>query len=234
MLWSFALPSLLSGIMYMPVIWAANAILVRSPNGLAEMGMFNAAAQWRNLIIWIPGALGQVALPILTSLVSEGDRARFGKALKLNILANLLLGLAAAVPVAICSYWILSLYGPEFSTRWLALVMLSGAAVLQATINVIGQVIASTSRMWWGFFLNMLWACELLVATWFLVRYGANGLGAAYLLAYLLHLVASDGVHGLGTSVRYAPCRFQSVVWRNPSIHATGRLIIAIASSLAS
>jgi O-antigen/teichoic acid export membrane protein len=188
-LWSFAVPALLSGIVYMPVIWAANAILVRSPNGLAEMGMFNAAAQWRNLIIWIPGALGQVALPILTSLISEGDRTRFGKALRLNILVNVLLGLAAAIPISLCSYWILSLYGPEFSSRWLALVMLSGAAVLQATINVIGQVIASTSRMWWGFFLNMLWAFELLIATWLLVRYGANGLGTAYFVAYLLHLV---------------------------------------------
>ncbi len=190
---SFALPSLLAGLMYMPIVWSANAILVRSPNGLAEMGMFNAAAQWRNLIVWIPAVIGQVALPILTSLLSEGDRVRFIRALKLNIAANLLSGLAAAVPISLCSYWIMSFYGPEFPKCWLALVMLCGAGVLQATINVIGQVIASASRMWWGFLLNMLWAGELLALTWYLVRFGANGLGAAYLIAYLLHLVQVAG-----------------------------------------
>jgi O-antigen/teichoic acid export membrane protein len=186
---SFALPSLLSGLMNMPVIWAANAILVRSANGMAEMGMFNAASQWRNLIIWIPATVGQVALPILTSLLHEGDQRRFRRTLMLNICVNLFSSLAIAIPIALGSYWIMSLYGAEFSHRWLALAALSGAAVLQATINVIGQVIASASRMWWGFILNLLWAGELLVLTWHLVRFGANGVGAAHLLAYLLHLI---------------------------------------------
>jgi hypothetical protein len=97
--------------------------------------------------------------------------------------------MAVAVPISLCSYWIMGLYGADFSRSWFALVMLSGAAVLQATINVIGHVIASASRMWWAFFLNLLWAIELVVFAWFLVGCGANGLAASYFLAYLTHLV---------------------------------------------
>jgi O-antigen/teichoic acid export membrane protein len=185
---SFALPSLLSGLIVLPIAWLANTILVRSPNGMAEMGMFNAANQWRNLIIWIPAAIGEVALPILSNLLSAGDRARFNRALMLNVAMNLLVSLAVALPLALGSYWIMSLYGSAFSHRWFALVMICGTAVLQATISVIGQVIASASRMWWGFFLNLLWSIEFIVLTVYLVRFGANGLAGAYFLAYVLHL----------------------------------------------
>jgi hypothetical protein len=43
--------------------------------------------------------------------------------------------------------------------------------------------------MWWGFLLNMLWASELLFLAWYLVDFGANGLGIAHFTAYLLHLI---------------------------------------------
>jgi len=68
------------------------------------------------------------------------------------------------------------------------LVILSCAAVLNATIGVIGQAIASKGRMWWGFSLNLIWALSLLVVAWHLRSYGAEGLAIATLSAYILHL----------------------------------------------
>ena len=77
-LWTFALPAVLSGLMVMPVAWAANAILVRAPDGLAELGVFNAANSWRALVLFLPQAVGQVALPMLdrksTRLNSSHER----------------------------------------------------------------------------------------------------------------------------------------------------------------
>jgi O-antigen/teichoic acid export membrane protein len=217
LLWSFALPSMLASLMYMPVIWVGNALLVRSPNGLAEMGKFNAANHWRTLIIWVPGAIGQVALPILTSLLSEGDRTRFMRALKVNVGINLLLGLSFAVPLSLCSYWIMGLYGAEFSERWLALVMLCGAGALHASMYVIAQVIASTSRMWWGFVFNALWGVELLVIAWFLVRYGADGLAMAYFFAYFLLLlkVAAYATWILRYDTRLTPANMGSIEFQS-------------------
>jgi O-antigen/teichoic acid export membrane protein len=189
MLLRFALPSMLAAALYAPVVWAANAMLVQTPNGLVEMGKFNAASSWRGLIIWLPSAIGQVALPIFTSFVSSGERHRLARVVKLNLAINFLLALIVALPICLGSYWIMMLYGVEFSKSWPALVFLSGAAVFQATATVIGDVIASASRMWWGFFLNLLWAVELLISAWFFIGYGADGLAAAFFLSYMLHLI---------------------------------------------
>jgi hypothetical protein len=43
--------------------------------------------------------------------------------------------------------------------------------------------------MWWGMFLNMLWAGVLIISTWYLIGYGAIGLSLAILIAYGFHLL---------------------------------------------
>ena len=46
-LWDFSFPALLSSIMVSPVTWAVSALLVRQPGGYAQLGLFNAADQFR-------------------------------------------------------------------------------------------------------------------------------------------------------------------------------------------
>ena len=153
------------------------------------MGVFNAANQWRNLVLFVPGALGQVVLPMLSSLQAAGKRDRYLRALKLNAALNLLVCLAAALPVVVGSEWIMRTYGPDFRGRWLVLVLLVLSGALQAVIGVVGQALASLGRMWWGLTLNAAWAVELLVVTRLCLPLGATGLAVAYLVSYLLHLV---------------------------------------------
>ena len=189
LIWSFALPSGLSGLMVSPVTWGAAAMLVNRPGGYGEMGVFNAANQWRNLVLFVPVAVGQVVLPMLSNLQAAGERDRYVRALKFNGALNLLVCLAAALPVIVASEWIMRTYGPDFRGRWAVLVLLVLSGALQAVIGVVGQALASLGRMWWGLILNAAWAAELLAATWFWLPLGATGLALAYLVSYLLHLV---------------------------------------------
>jgi O-antigen/teichoic acid export membrane protein len=189
LLWSFALPSVLSGLMVSPVAWAAAAMLVNRPGGYGEMGVFNAANQWRNLVLFVPGAVGQVVLPMLSNLQATGERDRYVRALKLNGVLSLLVCLCAALPVIAGSEWIMRTYGPDFRGRWAVLVLLVLSGVLQAGTSVVGQALASLGRMWWGLILNGAWAVGLLVATWVCLPLGATGLALAYLVSYLLHMV---------------------------------------------
>jgi O-antigen/teichoic acid export membrane protein len=188
-LWSFALPSGLSGLMVTPVMWGAAAMLVNRPGGYGEMGVFNAANQWRNLVLFVPAAVGQVVLPMLSNLRAAGERDRYIRALKLNGALNLLVCLGATLPVIVASEWIMRAYGPDFRGRWAVLVLLVLSGVLQAVIGVIGQALASLGRMWWGLILNAAWAVELLAVTWLCLPLGATGLAVAYLVSYVLHLV---------------------------------------------
>lgn len=186
-LWRFSVPSVLAGMMHVPVVWAAAALLVRSPGGLGEMGAYNAASQWRVLVAFVPSALSSIALPMLSQLLGQGQTRRFVRALWMNIAVNVAAGTVVAIPISAAAYWIMSAYGPGFAEHWPALVAMCVVAVLQAANGVVAQALVSTGRMWWGFALNAVWAVELLAATWLLLPLGATGLALAHLVSYLLH-----------------------------------------------
>jgi O-antigen/teichoic acid export membrane protein len=58
-LWTFAVPAFMSSAMYTPVVWAGNVALAHQSNGLSELGLFNAANQWRIAMMFLPGVAGQ-------------------------------------------------------------------------------------------------------------------------------------------------------------------------------
>ena len=47
------------------VTWILNVSLAHQANGLAELAIFNAADRWRIAILFLPGLLAQVSLPLL-------------------------------------------------------------------------------------------------------------------------------------------------------------------------
>jgi len=189
LIWEFSLPVVLGGMMVTPVNWVCNAMLVNQPNGYAEMGIFSAANQWRTAILFVPGTIGAVVLPVLSNLYGVNDRVKYKKVLWLNIVFTGSVALFVAVPIAALSSFIMASYGTDFKEGWITLVLLSAVAVITATLNVVGQAIASASKMWSGFILNLIWAVTFLVATWFLKDLGATGLALATLLSYGVHLV---------------------------------------------
>ncbi|MBN2474007.1 MAG: oligosaccharide flippase family protein [Pirellulales bacterium] len=186
-LWHFSLPAALSGIMVGPASWCCAAMLVNQPTGYAEMGIFDAANQWRMAILFIPVAVGQIALPVLANLNDSEDRSKFRKVFKYNLLLNSGVATAVAVPIAILAPWIMASYGPGFEGGVMALVLLVFTSVLMSVNSAIGQVIASKGKMWAGFFLNALWASALLLFAWLLIDRGATGLALAFLMSYGFH-----------------------------------------------
>jgi O-antigen/teichoic acid export membrane protein len=203
-LWKFSLPTLLAGIMVGPVVWACNALLVNRPGGYSEMGIFNAANQWRAAIVFLPGTLGTVLLPVLANLHGAQDAARYRKALSYNVALNAGISLAIAGGVALLAGPIMRSYGAEFAHGTTALILLAVAAVLSATLSGIGQAIVSSGNMWWGFALNAIWGVVLLGSARALVHRGATGLALAWCIAYGVHLV-TVGLYAWGFLLRRRP-----------------------------
>lgn len=187
---TFNLPALLAAFMVVPVNWACNVLLVNQPDGYGQMGIFNAANQWKMALLFIPSTLGSVILPVLSSLIGVDAVRSYKKVLYYNILANFAISLAVIGVVSLLAPYIMSSYGEGFGSQSMVLRVLIISAGLMALNNVIGHAIASLNRMWAGFLFNLLWACTMIVsAYWLCPSYGALGLAVANLIAYLLHTV---------------------------------------------
>lgn len=188
-LWRFSLPALAGNLLVGPVYWLCNAMLVNRPNGYAQMGLFNAANQWFSALLFLPGVLGQAALPVLSERLGENDGLRAGKVLGFYIKLNA----AAVTPLmflgCLASPLIMSSYGPGFTEGWPILVIVLTTAALLAVQTPVGQVIAASGRMWMGTAMNFGWAACFVVLAWCLLRWGALGLAAARLGAYLAHAI---------------------------------------------
>jgi O-antigen/teichoic acid export membrane protein len=186
-LWHFSLPALLSGMMVGPVNWVCGALLVNQQNGYAEMGIFNAANQWRSAILFLPGIFGQVLVPMLTERISLKDRRATRKILSYSMALNALILSPIVVVGCLLSPTIMSAYGKDFSSSWVTLIVLLITAGLQAVQTPVGQIIAATGKMWIGLIMNLGWAVVTVFVTILALRKGALGLAAGQMCGYIVH-----------------------------------------------
>ncbi len=96
MLHRFSLPAFLASILIVSAIWVCNALLVRQPQGYAELGIYAAADKWRLMILFVPTSMFAMVLPVLSNLHGEGDGAGFQKVFRANLQLNAGLALLAA------------------------------------------------------------------------------------------------------------------------------------------
>jgi O-antigen/teichoic acid export membrane protein len=189
-IWTYALPTVLSGLLVIPVIWLTNTMLISQPNGYAELGIFNAANQWRNFIIFIPQVLGSVMLPIFAEAHGQKDTNEFRKAVSINF--ELIWVLALPVTVLIIAFRgpLVSLFGTQYSAALPLIDVLMITAFLNIINSVVGTAMAGSGRLWVGTLFNLLWALILIVMTYLLApKYGSMGLALAYFTAYLMHSI---------------------------------------------
>jgi O-antigen/teichoic acid export membrane protein len=186
-LWKFSLPAVLAGSMVGPVNWICNALLVNQPDGYGEMGIFSAANQWFNMILFLPGLLGTVVLPVLSERLSQKETKQSMKTMVLAIKGNALLVLPLVLLASIVSPYIMSLYGESFRSGWPTLVVVLLTTGLLAIQTPVGQIIAASGKMWTGFAMNSGWAVTFILGTLLLVDNGSLGLVVARGIAYILH-----------------------------------------------
>ncbi|HUW56486.1 MAG TPA: oligosaccharide flippase family protein [Planctomycetota bacterium] len=184
-LWKFALPASLCGMMYMPAVWGASALLSRQPDGYAQLGIFTAAGNLRSIVVLVGLPLGSVLLPILSS--REGQRSHLFQ--KVNVLVTWMLGILVAVPVICFPEVIGTIFGREIKgeTFSITLVLVILSTAIMTYKQGLARAIAAKSLMWWGFLSNAVWAVLLLGAMVVGRHYGSVGMAVAYVLAYGLN-----------------------------------------------
>lgn len=183
----FAIPAVFSSLMVAPVNWACGAMLVNQPGGYAQMGIFNAANQWFSALLFLPVALAQPLLPILSERLGSDDQLISARVMK----ASMVLNAAIAVPIALVgsllSPWIMGLYGAGYSSSWLVLVVVLATALLVSLQTPVGQIINASGKMWTAFLMNFGWGIAFMSCTWLSLSGGALGLAGARGIAYIIH-----------------------------------------------
>ena len=186
LLYKFSLPAALSSMMVVPTYWIVRSMLVRH-NGFEELAVYEAADHWKIIILFIPSAISQVVLPILSSSLGEGKN-KFWKILKLNILLNAGVATVLALLVGCCSALIMGLYGNGYEDTC-TLIILAISTIFNSIATVVGLSISSRAKMWTGATFNFLWAMMVIVGSYCFIslNLGATGVALAILLAYMVH-----------------------------------------------
>ncbi len=187
LIWSFALPAALSGIMVGPANWVCRAMLTNQPNGYDEIGILTAALVFQGLLLFIARMLGA---PLL-SMVSNAGANISDKLGIVNILSTWIFGVVFAVPLLCFPEIPQMIFGSDYAKRsfyvTFSLVILCSSIMTYkqglTRINVANNII------WLGFFSNFFWAVILITSTFFLVHWGAIGLSVSLVIAYTLQTV---------------------------------------------
>ena len=185
-LYKFSIPAALSSFLVAPAYWVVRTILVRH-NGFGELGIFEAADQWRIIILFIPSALSNIILPILSSLTNT-DKNDYKKALYINLGLNVSIAFVLATSVSLAGKYIMGAYGDGFNET-LPLVIIAFSTVFSSFASVVGVSIVSRGKMWTSLMFNFLWSIMFISLTYIFVSNGKGALGIslALLLSYVLH-----------------------------------------------
>lgn len=188
-LYSFSFPAALSSILVGPAFWVVRTILVQN-SGFSELAVYEAANYWNAIILFIPTAVTQIILPILTSIPKE-DKLKFWKVLRANFYLNTGVAFILALGASILSPLLMALYGEEYSHDYSVLIILVLSTVFCVASTVVGNSIVSTGKMWIGFLFNIIWSLLFVTLSWFFISkgLGAKGISCALLVSYLLHTI---------------------------------------------
>lgn len=185
--WQFSIPAVLGSALISVVNWAAATMLVNQKGGYGEMGLFSAANQWFNALMWLPYVVSGVTLPVLAERLGSGDKPNAIKALKMTLGLNA----ATVIPVmligCLSSRFIMTSYGRDFTSGWLTLDAVLLTAGILSLVVIIGELMAALGDMWLGLLLNVAFGGLFLSLASILLKRGALGLASSRLIAYAIY-----------------------------------------------
>ncbi len=182
-LWSFALPGLLTGAATAGCYWIGRVHVADTPDGFVQLGLFEAANQWRTMVLLVPGALALAALPIIASSYGKEAKDDFDEAISLQFNGILSLALPISVGVIVFADWLMLLFGSEYEGGADVLPILMISVFLFALNQSLRRIMDGTGHVWRHTALTAIWVAAFL-STLLVLREDATALSLAW--AYML------------------------------------------------
>lgn len=188
LLWTFSLPAALCSIIVVATFWLLKTMLVRHC-GFAQLGIYEAADQWKVIMLYIPSALSSILLPILSSHIGSG--ADTGRLLRYNMAVNIIIAILIATPIILFSSRIMAIYGEGFENPH-PLIILAASTVFTTAALVTTTALTSMARVWLSLCFQILWSATLLISAHLLFSRGLGAEAAAWaiLISYFVLAVS--------------------------------------------
>lgn len=183
-IWKFAMPNLVGALFIVPATWISNTILVHENNGYSELGLFNAANQWRQLIAFLPQILTVITLPILSETYGRENKNDNHQAFKINLRLTWSYALPMTIFVILFRNPISYLFGSQFTGMTEMMILLMIASFINILSSVISTTMLSSGNVWTLAIFNLLFGTVLVLSASLLTKlYGGVGLSMAYFIA---------------------------------------------------
>jgi O-antigen/teichoic acid export membrane protein len=185
---SYSMPAVLAGAMVAPATWVTNALLANQPNGYEQLGLFNAANQWRVAVAFLPGLVAASMLPIYSESHGRENGDDFRRALRINAWLIWALALPLAIAAIIYGNQLASVFGKTFTDAGPVTSLIMVGIFFNVINTPVTLAMAGASRMWVLAYMNFLWAAVLIVSSLFFVpTHAAIGLASSYAIAFFVH-----------------------------------------------
>lgn len=187
---SYSLPSLLVGLMVFPTNWFVMSLLAKSAGGYHDLGAFNTANQWFNVLIFIPYILVSTFLPVFSNLLAEHKFSAVNRIIKNAVLMILII----FIPLSLLFLFFgdsiaITIYGPDFKGTGILLAVAVFTMIPQGIAIVFSNLLGALSKMWFSFYINAGWCVVLIGATYLFLHLGAVGLLYAKLFAFTFNFI---------------------------------------------
>ena len=185
----FSIPIALQESLYSITNWLGIFILIKLA-GYTELGLYSAATQWMSVILFIPGALRNVALSHFAAANNNGEQTH--SILKKLMFVNFISTFIPFIIVSILSGWIESLYGESFDGLRPILIVALLTAIISSLTNVITQEFVSQGRNWFLFWSRLTRDCGTLIIAYITINnisHGALALTLSLCILQTIYLV---------------------------------------------
>jgi O-antigen/teichoic acid export membrane protein len=192
-IWNFSIPAAMNTIMVVPAFWIIKTLLVNFC-GYESLGIYEAADQWKVIILFVPGAIANILLPIFSNIQGAKNETSFAKTLNYSMLINGGVALILFVMVFFCQHLIINFYGSGFEDSS-TLVVLCLSTVFSSIAQVMTLSLISKGMVWISFVFNFIWALILIGSTYVMLinNVGVIALAWANVIAYCIHCVLQFG-----------------------------------------
>lgn len=118
--------------------WVLNIVLARQTNGLVELAIYNAADRWCSAILFLPGLIAQVSLPLFAHTSTHTADKGCKRLLLGTAVCNLIVTAIPSLTVSALSGPLMASFGLAFVPGRLVLVVLA-LSCLPTSINMVGS-----------------------------------------------------------------------------------------------
>lgn len=173
-----------SGLLMYGSNWVATVSLSGRPSGLAELGLFNAAGNWKTALLFLPNMLFQVILPMLSHRHAKGDRSGCAKIIFTALGCAIATTGVAAIAVSMLSRPFMSSYGAAFTAGANVLSLAALGSIASAVYTIGAGAMWALGRPVKMLAVDLLKTSLLLGLCWAGLAGSAWNLTLAYLLSF--------------------------------------------------